>query len=182
MERAKLIAMKFFTRSNRLDGVLKHGTKQLTETPSSNGAFNLIWLHIGGINSDMMARRALYTLYGVAMLTPVRGGGDCVNCVYFDYSAAFASPNVNGLVIAENDSLLLCLNEFSPNYASIQASKLVRKLGKGVYEPVNFEARDGTIVFRTNIFRKDKQEVLNELERRTGVCCTTIQMNRYTFG
>ncbi|TXT22212.1 MAG: hypothetical protein FD138_3637 [Planctomycetota bacterium] len=148
------------SRSNRLDGVLKHGTKQLNETPSSDDAFNLLWLHTDGMNADMTSRRALYTFYGVATLIPVSQRGDGVNCVYFDYSTAFAAPSVNGLIVVENDSLQLCLNEFSPNYGTFRTSKLVTELGTAIYDPSHFENKDGT----------------------TGIRYTRMELNRYTFG
>lgn len=169
------------SRSNRLDGVLKHGTKQLNETPSADGAFNLLWLYTEGVNADMTSRRALYTFYGIATLIPVSQNSNGVNCVYFDYSTAFAMPSVNGLIVVENDSLQLCLNEFAPNYSSFKMSKLVSDLGAAICDPSNFENEDGKIVLRSTISRKNEQEVLNELEGVTGIRYTRIQLNRYTF-
>lgn len=169
------------SRSNRLDGVLKHGNKQLNETPGADRAFNLLWLYTEGGNAEMTVRRALYTFYGVATLIPVSQSGNGVNCVYFDYSTAFAMPTVDGLIVVESNSHNLCLNEFSPNYSRFKTSRLVSALGAAVYDPLTFENRDGTIVLRSDISRKDEREVLNELERITGIRYTRIQMNRYTF-
>lgn len=168
-------------RSNRLDGVFKDGAKQLSETPSSSSAFRLIWLHCEGPHADMIGYRALYTFYGVEQLVPCSSRGEGVNCVYFNHSTAFAKPSINGLVIVENDSLQLCLNEFSTNYESFKVSKLVQTLGDAIYDPKCFDDRKGTIVLRSDISRGAESEVLMELERLTGVRYRTISLHQYSF-
>lgn len=177
-----LVGCEPFARSNGLDNVFKKTKKQLADTPSDDAAYQLIWLHTEGINADMMARRALFTFYGVTTLSPGALRGNAVNCVYFDYSTAFAAPSVDGLIVVENDKLLLCLNEFSPRYLRFRDTKLVRVFGDAVYDPATFESREGTIVLRSNVSRKEKNEVLRELERISGIPYTIIEMNRYTFG
>jgi hypothetical protein len=168
-------------RSNRLDGVLKYGAGQLNETPSQDDAFNVLWLYSDGANSDMTIRRALYTFYGVATLIPLSPRGDGVNCVYFDYCTAFSMPSVSGLIVVEKDALQLCLNEFSRSYHKFKTSKLVHELGGAVYDPANFEDAEGTIVLRSDLSRRNEQDVLDELERITETRYTRIQMNRYRF-
>lgn len=168
-------------RSNRIDGVLKRGAKQLSETPCADGAFKLVWLHSEGDHAEMTARRALYTYYGIADLVPQSQRGNGVNCVYFHYSTAFAKPNVNGLIVVEDHSLQLCLNEFSDNYGSFKKSSLVRNLGEAVYDPLDFEKKASTIVLRSTISRGRESEVLDEVERTTGIRYRMIKLNRYTF-
>jgi len=170
-----------FSPSDRLDGVLKRGKKQLDETPSEPEAFKLLWLFVGGANADMTIRRALFTFYGIATLSPLSKGGGGVNCVYFHSSTSYAMPGVNGLIVMENDSLQLCLNEFSPNYSSFQMSNLVRDMGDAIYDPSRFESEPGTIVLRSNVPRKNEQDVLDELERTTGVRYVKTQLHRYIF-
>jgi hypothetical protein len=167
--------------SNRLDGVLKYGRKQLASTPASPNAIRLIFLFFAGSNADMFVRRSLYTFYGVQDVIPVSEGGDGLNCVYFNNSFSFGSPKVDGLVLMENNFLQLCLNEFSENYNELQQSQLVSKMGNDVYDPANFDDDDGKIVLRSDISRSDENVVLDELERISGVRYTTITLHRYNL-
>jgi hypothetical protein len=167
--------------SNRLDGVMKNGRKQLQKTPANPDAIRLIFLYFAGPNAEMFGRRALYTLYGVQDVIPVSIDGEGLNCVYFHNSFAFNSPDVDGVILMKNDSLQLSLNEFGNNYNQLQNSKLVSELGNAVYDPAGFDAAPGKIVLRSSISRRDENEVLDELERQTGIRYATITLHRYNL-
>jgi hypothetical protein len=175
------IAREPHSRSNRLDGVLKHAAKQLAETPCNDSDFKLIWLHSDSASARMTIYRTLYTFYGVAQLVPRSQQGDGVNCAYFYTCTAFNCPVVDGLIVVEHNSLQLCLNEFSRNYESFKTSNLVRRLGEAVYDPVRFDNKPGTIVLRESISRKNDVDTLAEIERVTGVKYSVIAMNSYQF-
>lgn len=171
------------SRSNRIDGILKHGAKQLNETPATDSTFRIIWLQSIGMNADMTIRRALQSFYGIATLLPKwPHKGEGINCVYFDYSACHSMQHVDGLMLVENRDLLLCLNEFSHNYFEFRKSLLVKCLGEAICDPKDFDGKEGTIVLRSDISRKNEQHVLNELERQVGVRYSKIVINRYSFG
>ena len=167
--------------SNRLDGILKDGRKQLTATPAGDNAVRLIFLMFVGPNADMFVRRSLYTFYGVQDVIPVSHKGGGLNCVYFHNSFSFSSRNVDGLVLMENDGLQLCLNEFSTNCDVLRRSQLVRKMGAAVYDPAGFYDDDGKIVLRSTVSRTDERAVLDELERISGVRYNTITLHRYNL-
>jgi hypothetical protein len=167
--------------SNRLDGILKDGRKQLTATPTDEDTLRLIFLMFTGPNADMFVRRSLYTFYGVQDVIPVSQNGDGLNCVYFHNSFSFSSPNVDGLLLMENDSLQLCLNEFSATCDVLRQSQLARKMGAAVYDPAGFDDDDGKIVLRSIISRTDEHAVLDELERISGVRYNTITLHRYNL-
>jgi len=167
--------------SNRLDGILKDGRKQLTATPAADNALRLIFLMFVGPNAEMFVRRSLYTFYGVQDVTPVSHEGDGLNCVYFHNSFSFSSPEVDGLLLMENDGLQLCLNEFSATCDVLRHSQLSRKMGAAVYDPAGFDDDDGKIVLRSAVSRTDERAVLDELERISGVRYNTITLHRYNL-
>lgn len=168
-------------RSNRLDGILKDGRKQLQATPAHGDVLRIIFLFFAGANADMFVRRSLYTFYGVQDLTPISKGGPGVNCVYFHNSFAYSSPKLDGLLLMENDGLQLCLNEFSTNCDMLRHSLLAQKMGAAVYDPAKFEDDEGRIVLRSEISRTNESTVLAELERISGVRYRTITLHRYNL-
>ena len=170
------------SHSNRLDGILKHGRKQLSETSSNSEDYSLIWFFSEGPSAEMTTRRLIQTFYGISYLTPINKDQAGVNCFYFDYSAAYSLPLINGIIVVENQTMELCINEFSKNHHSFKESKLAKQFGEAVYDPSTLLQKPGTLVLRSSIPRKNKLELLNELERKTGIRYNTIEMDRYTFG
>jgi len=167
--------------SNRLDGILKDGRKQLEATPAGEAVLRLLFVLFTGPNADMFVRRALYTFYGVQDVIPVSESGDGLNCVYFHNSFSFSSPYVDGLLLMENDGLLLCLNEFSSRCDILRHSQLALQMGMAVYDPANFDEDDGKVVLRSTISRTDDGAILDELERQSGVRYDTITLNRHNL-
>jgi hypothetical protein len=145
--------------SNRLDGILKDGRKQLVATPADHDALRLIFLVFTGPNADMFVRRSLYTFYGLQVVSPVSENGCDLHCVYFHNSFSFCSPTVDGLLLVENDRLQLCLNEFSATCDVLRQSHLARKMGATVYDPASFDEDDGKIVLRSTISRTDERVI-----------------------
>ena len=167
--------------SNRIDGTLKDGRKQLKATPANQNALRLIFLFFSGPNADMFVRRSLYTFYGVQDVIPVSEKGPGRNCVYFHNSFSFSSPHVDGLLLVQNRDLQLCLNEFSATCDVLRQSRLAQKMGMAIYDPAKFNDDDGKIVLRSAVSRTDEREILNELERISGVRYDTITLHRYNF-
>ncbi len=168
--------------SNLLDGILKDARKQLAATPADEAALRLVLLFFKGPNADMFVRRSLYTFYGVQDVVPVSGNGPGLNCVYFHNSFSFSWQNVDGLLLVENQDLLLCLNEFSARCDVLRQSQLAQRKDMAVFDPAKFDDDPGKIVLRSTISRADENTVLYELERISGVRYRTFTMNRYNFG
>lgn len=173
------IASEPHSTSNRLDGIIKDARRQLASTPASTTALRLIFLVFTGPGADMFVRRALFTFYGVQQVVPNDGEGDGLNCVYFHNSLAFNLKDVDGLILMENEELQLCLNEFSANYSSMQESKLTLSMGGAIYDPARFAHDDGVVVLRSDISRRNEEEVLKELKRQAGIAYHTITLNRF---
>ena len=166
----------------RFENILKHGRDQLIATPNHEQYFKIIFFHFDGPNSDVLDRRLAYTFYGVANLISRYDEGESVNCVYFDYSAAYSLPEINGLMISDAGDLRLAINEFSPNANEFRKSSLVKKFGNAVYDPMLFEADKSTIVLRSDIPRKDENLVLEAVRQQTGIEYLRVVLDRYTFG
>lgn len=179
-----VIAREPLKSYSRLASIFKDGSRQLQATPKQNESFSVLWLHVQGMNADMLARRALYTFYGVANLSALRPDEGTVNCAYFDYSTASQMPNVDGLVIMEEMSLQICLNEFSPRYEAFKLSKLVTAFesASAVYDPSIFDGSDGRIALRSKVPRKDEAVVLEAVFQQTGIRYIRVNLNRHTFG
>jgi hypothetical protein len=166
--------------SDRLDGILKHGSKQIDETPKDCNAFNLIWFHAEGRDSDLKIRRARNTFYGLVPLLPLRqAASETVDCFYFDFCTSIRMPTVHGLVLVDEAGLQLCVNEFGTGVERFRRSSLVQRLHEGVLDPAVLEAQGDAIVFRSEISRKDERAVLVELERVTNQKFISIRLKRH---
>lgn len=170
-----------YAPSNLLDGILKQGRKQLAATPSGGDALRLLFVLFTGPNASMFVHRTLYTFYGVQDILPPHGQGEGLNCVYFHNSFSFSSPGVDGLLVAEHKNLQLCLNEFSPRCDALRQSRLGAKMRGAVYDPATFGTDAGKVVLRSSISRTNEADVLDELERMTGIRYRTITLNRYNL-
>lgn len=118
------------SRSNRIDGLLKHGRKQLDDTPKPAGSFSLLWFHAEGIDADLKVRRAQNTFYGLVPLIPLSRNVAAIRCFYFDYATAFGMTTVDGLLTVHNCNLCLCLNEFAVSVNAFKESKLAKELSR----------------------------------------------------
>lgn len=167
-----------FSPSNRIGGIMKKGSKQLEATPAQDSAFRLLFMALSGSNSEMQWRRALYTFYGVQDVTA--GNGEGKSCIYFHHSFAFSSPSVDGLLIGDLKGIHLCMNEFSLRYDDLRRSRLTSRMGNAIYDPTCF-ADEGRIVLRSNVNRNDRSQVLNELEKQTGIRYSTLDLHRYSW-
>lgn len=169
-------------RSNRMENILRNGSKQIAKTPDSDQTFNLIWLNFEGPNADIMGRQLLYSFYGVADLHSRDSKIGSKSCVYFDYSASIKMPNIHALVLCENHSLSLAINEFAENIDKFRVSSLVKRFGNSKIDPCDFDADKSKIVLRSSISRKNEQEVLEEVKRQTGLEYYRVVLSRYSFG
>ncbi|MFH1919405.1 MAG: hypothetical protein ABIP48_05890 [Planctomycetota bacterium] len=166
--------------SNRIDGILRDGLKQIDETPADDNTFNLLWFHAEGMDADLKVRRARNTFYGLVPLIPLTPHGETVNCFYFDFCTSFRMPTVHGLALVDGDGLQLCINEFADKADHFRRSSLVQRLGTAVIDPFAIESQGDAIVLRSCISRREEQAVLDELERITNTKFTAVRMNRHS--
>lgn len=167
--------------ADRMKERWKKGKKQLDATPGKERDFKLLFQYAKGDGAEIVIRRAIHEFYGVAKLSPASREDPWVDCIYFNYAAAYRMPRLNGLLLLENRSLSLCLNEFSENYEDFRNSDLVRKMGNAIYDPSNFDDREDTIVYDGDLPRKNETGILDELERKYGKRYRKIEMYRPIF-
>jgi hypothetical protein len=172
------------SHDNRISGILRDAQKQLDKTPKDDPrTFQLIWFHASGIDADLKWRQAFATFYGDVVISARRPHEPgTIHCFYFDYSAAFAMPTIEALVLSERRGIQVCLNECSIRSAEFRQTQLFRTwhAANAIFDPVNL-AEAGEIVFcRATIPRKCDNEIAQALHEQTGVLYTPIRMKRYS--
>jgi len=154
-----------YSYSNRIDGILRDGRKQLDATPKHANTFNLLWVHATGLDSDLKTERARNTFYGLVPQIPLERQDKTIFCFYFDFATSFRMPTIHGLVLLDDNGLQLCINEFSDDVERFRESSLVRSLSDAVVDPPVLESQGEAIVLRSDISRRDETAVLAEVER-----------------
>lgn len=169
------------SRNNRIDAILKNAQDQLEQTPKSAGEFRLIWFHAGGIDRDLHWKRAFATFYGFVQLIAIDPpSNDKIDCFYFDFSAAWAMPQVDAMVLSDASGLQLCLNEFSNRSDDFARTDLCHKLSSGLVDPRELCAKGLIIALRSGVSRKDEAVVLKALYDQTGVRYTPLRPTQHS--
>ncbi len=162
----------------RIIAILKHGRKQLDATPAARDAFRLLWFFTDGADHDLLQDQAYSTFYGRVYLVPKEPPeSEDKECFYFDYSAACSMPSVDGMILANNSGLLLCLNEHSERYADFRETSLCQQFAaeKAVIDPVVLRANGKILACTSTGPRKDDNELLDELRTQTGILYIPIR-------
>lgn len=173
-------------RLNRLDAILRNADKQIESTPRENESIGLVWMQFDGDTAAEYGTRLPYSFYGIADLVPRGHGGCSLNCLYFDYSTAFEVPNVCGVLICENDSLQLAINQFAQNSNYLRSSKLAKRLGASIYDPLELTKQQNVLLLDSldsPIPRKKENEgrLLNAVLERTGKEYSRANLSRYSL-
>jgi hypothetical protein len=179
VSRAALIA-----HNNRISAILKRGRDQLDRTPGPPDAFRLIWFHADGIDRVLHWHRAFATFYGrVHLWARYPRGNDVIECYYFDYSAARSLPSVDAMILSDaQQRVLLCLNEFSDHIHRFSETALYQRFAtdNAVADPRKLAANGDILVCRSEVPRKDDDDVLNALREETGVLYTVIRFSQHS--
>lgn len=177
---------------NRISGIFRYAQKQLDETPKDSSTFQLIWFHANGIDADLKYRQAFATFYGQVQLiaipplrspvpVAVESRPPTPHCFYFDYSAAFAMPTVEALIITDSETMQVCLNEFSSRANEFRSTPFCQKFAEldGVIDPKALVAAGKIIACRTDAPRKNDNDIAKALQEQTGVLYTPIRLTRH---
>ncbi len=172
------------SRDNRICAILRHAQKQLEETPGDSSAYRIIWFHSNGFDADLKYRQIFATFYGHVHLIAVepRSAGS-ITCFYFDYSAAFESPSIDALILSDDQSIQLCLNEFSSRFDSFRTSFLWKRFDErgAVFDPRARRESGEIIAFMSNLPRKNDLDVCKALQNETGILYTALRPYQYTW-
>ncbi|MEX0937900.1 MAG: hypothetical protein WDZ59_08555 [Pirellulales bacterium] len=172
------------SRDNRISGILRDARKQLTETPKENEAFQLIWFHASGVDSDLKFRQAFATFYGHVDLRAVQPpSAESVPCLYFDYSLAVDMPEIDALILLDKKHIQVCVNEFSHRIEDFRRTQLFRTFDelRGVFDPAQMINEKKCIACRFELPRRDDRKICQALREQTGVLYDSIRLNRYSF-
>ena len=169
---------------NRISAILRDAQNQLDETLDKADAFQLIWFHANGVDADLKYRQAFATFYGqVPLIALEPRQSETTTCFYFDYSAAFAMPTIEALILTDHTTLQVCLNEFSHRSDEFRRTPFYHRFREldGVIDPLSLAAEGKIIACRAGIPRKSDHEVCKALREQTGVLYTTIRLNRHSY-
>ncbi|REK08662.1 MAG: hypothetical protein DWQ37_20200, partial [Planctomycetota bacterium] len=147
--------------NNTVSGVLRDAHGQLRQTPKPDSAFQLVWYHA---DSDLQWQLAFATFYGYMHLSATwPPEAESAECFYFTFSAAYAMPDVEALLLSEGDGLHMCMNEFSPRREEFRSSRLFNVFSLGQLDPVSMEASGEIIACRSSVSRKNPNDVVKSL-------------------
>lgn len=171
------------THNNRISGVFRHARDQLDRTPGPLNAFRIIWFHADGIDHDLRWKQAFATFYGrVHLWAKILPGNDVIDCFYFDYSAAWSMPSVVAMILTNDSGVQLCLNEFSDQADQFRDTRIYRRFAqdKSVVDPHELATKGDILACRTNVPRKNDDDVLDALREQTGVLYTVIRFSQHS--
>lgn len=184
MARGEVVTRAELTgHKNRISAILKNGREQLDNTPGASNAYRLIWFHADGIDRDLRWKQAFSTFYGRVYLWPKEPPGECVvECYYFDYSAAWSIPSVDGMILSDAHRVQLCLNEFSGSINGLCTTSLHERFANhnAVVDPRKLVARGDVLACRSEVPRGDDDEVLEDLREQTGVLYAVIRFSQHS--
>jgi hypothetical protein len=127
---------------NTLAAVITSGVFQLIESDVTKSHFRVLWIDCGGHDGhhDRIQFRA--TLYGTQTLFS-RDHSGMITCYYFHESSFYTHRNdLDGAIISHKDEAEFLLNNHSPRFERIKASKLTAVLG-GAFFPQQHQLNDG---------------------------------------
>jgi hypothetical protein len=153
-------------RRNRIAGVIRHGVEQLSAHDAPPDIYRLLWLHAGGEDPALYWEQFHGTLYGTANIFQLHGNGGWT-CYYFYDSAFYRWRSVLvGAVIADNESAQLCINSYAANAAGLRASRLAKRFGTGICDPVALEEHGSALIADCDVDRADSSRVMQYLQTK----------------
>lgn len=152
--------------------VVRDGQKQIKAYATNNATLRILWVHCTGLIYDATFEQLISGLYGSETVVDVSSKeSSCQTCYYFGFSQFYKyKDSIDAVVVSGVDGTTsVCINNYSPRYAQVIDSMLVKSMKKGIRDPAA-EDRDGTALFvDANIDRKKPGEVLSFLQNKYGI-------------
>jgi hypothetical protein len=169
--------------NNRISSILRDAQDQLDQTPKASNTFQLIWFRADGVDADLKYRQAFSTFYGDVPLVALqpRNRDAATTCFYFDYCESFNLPTIDALILIDHKSLQVCLNEFAYRAEDFRRGFFCQRFRDldGVIDPIALAESGKIISLRSNVSRKNDDEVCKSLKEQTGILYTTIRLRRH---
>lgn len=172
------------TSNNTIRGVIRKACEQLRSTDGCAKTFRLLWMQVA---SDLQWQLAFASFYGVMPLVGCFPNNHITTtCFYFSPNSAFDHREIDAMVLVQGQTLHVCLNEFSDLRDAFRRSDLCaeyeREDPSAIIDPVALETSGRIVRCGSAVSRADRNNVLAELRRQTGVSFRAIPIKRYTFG
>ena len=175
-EEAKLLAggklVKHFAKVGHtvpIARVIESAVKQIRRLPPRDSDFRLIWLHAEGLRSNLQLEQFHVTLYGTTRIIDIEEQSSRL-CYYFYHNELHKFRHeLDGVILADWDGGQLCLNNFSPRYASLRQSFLASSALKGgICDPEELERAGEVFIADGPEDRSDPEAVIGFLQKKYG--------------
>ncbi|MCQ1056556.1 hypothetical protein LRP52_00560 [Photobacterium sp. ZSDE20] len=152
--------------TNILQKVISNANKQIRAHAEGDELLRVIWVHCTGVAHEAIADQLITGLYGSETIVSFGDSKQLSgNCYYFGHSQFYRYHDIDAVMVTnQNDSAILCLNNYSPRYERMKGSKLASKMTKGVRDPI-VEAESGkALIVDGEVDRRNPEEVLRFLK------------------
>jgi hypothetical protein len=161
-------------QNNRLSGIVRKATKQLSSTGAdTDHDLKILWFTGVGFNAEVNHLQFISTLYGTTRIFELnkRQMREC----YFFRNGDFYRyrDHLDGAVaaylIGDTVTVKLCLNPYSASWEALRDSPFAKNFKHGLIDPVAEEARGEAYIADTDLPRRNEQEILRFLEEKYGL-------------
>jgi hypothetical protein len=161
--------------TNRTSGILRGAANQL-EASDAPDALKLVWVLSPEPDRHLRYRQFESTAYGILIAV---GQGQAKPCYYATHADFYSFRNaVDGVALGTFAALLI--NDLSPRYARLKASRLVTLFGTFVRDPALLESQGQAYVVRGDLDRTSKSAVIDYLAREYGISVSELtQITRF---
>lgn len=150
-------------RRNRLSGVLRTASKQLSEYKGQPVRFRLVWMLAQGHHPDVQMLQFEATLYGKMDIIDMAQSG-FLPCYYFTHSDFYTfRDSIDGAIISTGSEAKFCLNTYSENYQLLKDSPLFNKFRPGVLDPLELEKEGFAFIADCEIERSNENAMIGYL-------------------
>lgn len=160
--------------NNRLSGIVRKATKQLSSTASDiDHQFRIVWFTGVGFHAEAKHYQFISTLYGSTRIFELNKP-KMRECYFFRNSDFFRyRDSLDGAVAAflkgDNLTVKLCLNPYSNSWEGLRDSPFAANFKLGLIDPVAEEAAGESYIADTDLPRTNEQTIIRFLEEKYGL-------------
>jgi len=149
---------------NTIASRMRDGICQLNDYPSEERDFSLLWLHAEGEEPQSQVEQFACTLYGKANVYSILNSKFRHECYFFHDSVFYRwRATLDGAILSTFTTAKLCINTYSPRYASFRDSEVVKVFDQAVVDPIELDRAGLAIVADCNVDRRKDYEVIRYL-------------------
>lgn len=157
-------------RNETLSGIIRNAAKQLLSSSDKPHDFQLMWFTGTGMHAQAKYEQFMATLYGRTNIFEMNSNG-YRRCYYFRNSDFYRrAAIVDGAVAAyiDGSSIVarLCLNTWSPRFASFRQSPVIAPFGTAVEDPAELEAGGTAFILDSELNRRNEGPLLEFLQTK----------------